>query len=190
MPRSKLPDHLISIALLVCAVLGCKQIESLARPTVLKSADGKFQLTVPAGWREDLSLNERAGISGANPLQELYAIVIIDEKSDFTDEMTLEQFTDITLDSMKANVASADSTPPLPMKINGNSARQYVLQGAVKNVKVTYFITTVETSAHFHQIITWTLTSRISKNQTTLQSVTETFRPATQSASDGSAPTK
>ncbi len=57
MTRTKLPDHLIAIALLVCAVAGCKQLQSLARPTILKSPDGKFQLTVPVGWRENSSLN-------------------------------------------------------------------------------------------------------------------------------------
>ena len=149
MTRSKWPDHITAFALLFCAVVGCKQIESLAKPTVLKSPDGKFQLTVPAGWREDSSLNEKATIKAANHLQELYAIVITEDKSDFTDDMTLEQFTSITLDSMKANVDSSDSTPPMPIKINGNTARQYMLQGAIKNVKVTYLITNVETTAHF-----------------------------------------
>lgn len=176
MPRSKLPDQLLAIALLFCAVVGCKQIQSLAKPTVLTSPDGKFQLTIPAGWRKDPSLNDRASIQGSNAMKELYAIVITDFKSDFTDEMTLEGFTEITRDGMAANLVNPDSTPPVPVRFNGLEGRQYVMQGAVKNVKVTYLITTVETADHFHQIITWTLTSRMSQNQMTLQSVTETFR--------------
>jgi len=177
MTRTKLPDHLIAIALLVCAVAGCKQLQSLARPTILKSPDGKFQLTVPAGWRENSSLNEQAEIKAANPLQEMYVIVLTEAKTDFTDDMTLDQFTTITRESMTSNLTSPELSPPLPVTINGNSARQYEIQGEVKNVKLAYLITTVETAAHFHQVVTWTLRSRIDKNQTTLQQVAGSFRP-------------
>lgn len=177
MTRTKLPDHLIAIALLVCAVAGCKQLQSLARPTILKSPDGKFQLTVPVGWRENSSLNEQAEIKAANPLQEMYVIVLTEAKTDFTDDMTLDQFTTITRESMTSNVTSPELSPPLPVTINGNSARQYEIQGEVKNVKLAYLITTVETAAHFHQVVTWTLRSRIDKNQTTLQQVAGSFRP-------------
>jgi hypothetical protein len=176
MPRPKLTDHLITIVLLVCVVAGCKQLQSLARPTVLKSPDGKFQLTVPAGWRENSSLNDQAAIKAANPLEEMYVIVITEQKVDFTDDMTLDQYTSIIRDSMTSRLASPDSTPPFPVTINGNAGRQYEIQGEAKNVKLAYLVTTVETAAHFHQIITWTLRSRIDKNQTTLQKVAETFR--------------
>lgn len=190
MPRSKLPDHLTAIGLLVCAVAGCKQLQSLAPPTVLKSPDGKFQLTVPAGWRENLSLNDKATIKAANPQQEMYVIVITETKADFTDEITLDQYTDLTLQSMTSNLTSPDSSPPLPVTINGSAGKQYQIQGATKNVKLAYLVTTVETPAHFHQIITWTLQSFKDKNRMALQKVVETFRPAAQGGTDGSAPPK
>jgi hypothetical protein len=191
MIESKLPDHLIALALLVCVVAGCKQLQSLATPTVLKSPDGKFQLTVPGGWKENASLNDKADIKAANPLEEMYVIVLTEGKTDFTDEMTLDQFTNITRESMISNLTSPDSTPPQPVTINGNAGRQYEIQGSVKNVKLAYLITTVETPAHFHQVITWTLGSRKDKNQTTLQQVAGSFRPtAGQGGANGSAPSK
>ena len=190
MPRPRLLDNLTAIALLVCAVVGCKQIQSLAKPTVLKSPDGKFQLTVPAGWKEDASLNDKAGIKAANPLQEMYVIVITEEKADFVDETTLDEYTNIILESMTSNLTSPDSSPPLPVTINGNAGRQYVIQGAVKNVKLSYLVTTVETPAHFHQITSWTLSSRISRSQTALQEVAATFRPTPRGGTDASAPVK
>lgn len=188
--ESKLPDHLIALALLVCVVAGCKQLQSLATPTVLKSPDGKFQLTVPGGWKENASLNDKADIKAANQLEEMYVIVLTEGKTDFTDEMTLDQFTDITRESMISNLTSPDSTPPQPVTINGNAARQYQVQGSVKNVKLAYLITTVETPAHFHQVITWTLGSRKDKNQTTLQQVAGSFRPAAGQGGTDSTPSK
>ena len=58
--RSKLTNQLIAIALLVCVVAGCRQLSKIGNPTVLKSRDGKFQLTVPAGCRENAKLNSAA----------------------------------------------------------------------------------------------------------------------------------
>jgi hypothetical protein len=44
-------------------------------------------------------------------------------------------------------------------------------------VKLAYRVATVETSDHFHQVISWTLQSRKDKNETTLQKVIDSFRP-------------
>jgi hypothetical protein len=188
MPGSKLPDYLIAIGLLVFAVAGCKQVQSLAQPTVLKSPDGKFQLTVPTGWRENLSLNNQAAIKAENSLAEMYVIVITEQKADFTEETTLDYFTKITRDSMISNLESVDSSPPVPVTINGNAGLHYEIHGVTKNVKLAYLVTNVETAAHFHQIVTWTLQSRFDQNQATLQKVTETFRPTPQGGTDGTAP--
>src|SRR6267378_3995830 len=103
MSQSKLPDHLITLVFLVCVVAGCKQLQSLASPTVLKSPDGKFELTVPGGWKANASLNDKADIKAANPLEEMYVIVITEPKSDFTNEMTLDEFTNMTRDSIIGN---------------------------------------------------------------------------------------
>jgi hypothetical protein len=173
---SKLPDHLIAIALLVCVVAGCKQLQNLAGPTVLKSPDGKFQLTVPGGWRENASLNDKANIKAANAFEELYVIVITEPKSDFTTEMTLDEFTSVTRESIVSNLVFPNATEPRPVTINGNDGRAYEVEGAIKNVKLAYRVATVETPEHYHQVITWTLQSRKDKNQFVLQKVIDSFR--------------
>jgi hypothetical protein len=177
MPKSNRPDSLIAIALLVCVVAGCKQLQSLAKPTVLKSADGKFQITVPAGWRESALESDKAEIKAGNPLQEMYVLVMNERKADFTDDTTLDRYTVIVHESMRDKLTTPESTPPVELRINGNPARQYEIQGGAGNVKIAYLVTTVETSEHFHQIVTWTLRSHMDKNQMTLQKVTESFRP-------------
>lgn len=184
---SKLSDHLITLALLVCVVTGCAQLQKLAKPTVLKSPDGKFQLTVPGGWSENASLNDQADIKAANKIEEVYVIVITEAKSDFAGEMSLDEFTRITREAILANLESPDSTEPRPVTVNGNPARAYEIQGAVKNVKLAYLVTTVGTTDHYHQIITWTLQSRKDKNQKVLQEVIDSFRPTSQERTDAPA---
>jgi hypothetical protein len=173
---SKLPDHVIALALLVCVIAGCKQLQSLASPTVLKSPDGKFQLTVPAGWRVNASLNDKADIKAANTSEEQYVIVITEPKSDFTAEMTLDEFTNVTRESIISNLGTPEATEPRAVTVSGNDARAYDVEGAIKNVKLAYRVTTVETSEHYHQVITWTLLSRKDKNLPILQKVIDSFR--------------
>jgi len=165
-----------TIALLVLAGLSCKQIQSLARPKVLTSPDGKFQLTVPGSWQVRNELHQRAGIKAANLLQETYVILITEDKSDFSDDMTLDRFTEVTQGAMIKRVTDGNASSPLPITINGKDSRQYTLDGVVNGVKISYLVTAVETAANYHQIITWTLRSRIDQNRAVLQKVTESFR--------------
>ena len=176
----KLSNHLTAIVLLFSVVAGCKQLQSLASPTVLKSPDGKFELTVPGGWREHPSLNEKAAIRAANPIEELYVIVLTDAKADFNEEMTLDEFTSMTRTSLISNLVAAEATGPVPVTINGNSGRAYEVQGVIKGVKLAYRIATVETPDHYHQVISWTLQSRKDKNEPILQKVIDSFRPTDQ----------
>jgi hypothetical protein len=185
--ESKLPDHLITLVLLVCVVTGCAQLQKLAKPTVLKSPDGKFQLTVPGGWSENAALNDQADIKAANKIEEVYVIVITETKSDFAKQISLDEFTSIARESLLATIESPDATEPRSVTVNGNSARAYDIQGAVDNVKVAYLVTTVETTDHYHQILTWTLQSRKDKNQKMRQEVIDSFRPTSQGGTDAPA---
>lgn len=173
--RKTLFRHL-PLAILICVGCGCKLLESMTRPKVLKSPDGRFEITVPAGWRENAGLQSTANIKAGNPLQEMYLLVMTQPKTDFAADVTLDQFTELTLKSMRKNVDSADSTPPITIRINGNLARQYQVQGIVNSLKIAYLVTTVETREHYHKIVTWTLRSRIDKNQPILEGVTNSFR--------------
>jgi len=185
--ESKLPDHIITLVLLVCVVAGCAQLQKLAKPTVLKSPDGKFQLSVPGGWSENPALNDQADIKAANKIEEVYVIVITESKADFAGDMSLDEFTRITRDGLIANLESPDATVPRAVTVNGNSARAYDIQGAVKKVNLAYLVTTVETTDHFHQVITWTLQSLKDKNQKVLQEVIDSFRPTSPAGTDAPA---
>ncbi len=176
MPTPKLCSSPIALSLLILAVVGCKQLQRVAPPTKLTSRDGRFELTLPAGWRTTSSLNDQANIQASFPLDHLYVIVLSEPKVDYNEDVTLDKFTEISIKRMRSTGTDIDSTPPLKMKVNGRDGRQYLLQRTIESLKLSYLITTVETADHYHQIISWTLRSRISENQMTMQKVTESFR--------------
>ncbi|HKQ52767.1 MAG TPA: hypothetical protein VJT74_10385 [Pyrinomonadaceae bacterium] len=161
-------------------------------PNVLTSPDGRFQLTVPGDWRKETQLNEQASIQASNRVRETYVVLLSESKSDFTDEMSLERFTSLTRGNMMAGVRSAESAEPQPTNVSGNPALQYEIRGGVEGLNVVYIITTVETPEHYHQIITWTLPSRLEQHRPTLLDVTRSFkelRPADSQPGATAAPT-
>ncbi|HSS22724.1 MAG TPA: hypothetical protein VLL54_21810 [Pyrinomonadaceae bacterium] len=174
--NSNLVTSLAALALLVCVAAPCKQLKSIGNPTVVKSADGKFQITVPAGWQQDAFTSTKTDMKAGNLADELYVMVINERKSDFTDETTLDDYTKLVRDATMENLIGPQGTQPLPLTINGNQGRQYEIQGSTKNVKIAYLITTVETGEFFHQIVTWTLASRKEQNEAKLLEVTNSFR--------------
>ena len=181
--RLKLLQKLVPLALLISVTLACSLVQRIKqaadkskKPTVLTSADGKYQLTIPGDWREDGALHDEAILKASNRLSELYVIVLTESKQDFADDVTLETYTTMTRDAMKGNLGSPEATEFVKTSVSGNPAMQYELRGTISNMKAAYINTTVETSEHYHQIIAWTLNSRFDKNQAALREVVQTFR--------------
>ena len=175
MPDSKLGKHVFTIALLVCVGLACKSFQSLGTPHTLKSKDGKFQLTMPAEMAESSTLNDEAEIAAVNTPKDLYAFVITKKKSDYAKDMTLDKLTSVLREAIMSKMVT-ESPSPEKITINGNEARRYRVAGSKDDVKIVYFITIVETPAHFHYIYTWTDPAKLSENEPILNQVADSFR--------------
>lgn len=192
--NTALMRRLAPLGLLVAVALACNLAQNVKRgidkasgPTTLTSADGKFQLTVPGGWRDDPELHEEATLRASNRMQEMYAVVISENKEDFDAGMTLQEFAALSRTATMGNVQGAEAGPPAPAQVGGYPALEYEMRGVVESINVTYLNTLVETPAHFHQIVTWTLRTRFDQNRATLREVAQSFREADAGAPPGGA---
>jgi len=174
---------LSAFALLFCVVVACKQSESAGRSTTVKSSDGKFQLTVPDGWKETSGLHDKARIQVANEGAELYVIVLTESKSDSGAD-TLDKFTELMRNALKEQKGATDTAQPESVTVNGNEARQFELHGTLNNVKAVTLVNIVETQDHFHQVISWTSQAKYDENKATLKQVIDSFRAVPASGSD------
>lgn len=157
---------------LVIAVQGAVQG---ADGKVIKSTDGLTQVTVPQGWKAMKGLNDEASLQAAYPQKELYVIVMTESKEDF-DKMTMEKYSKLTRGMIFEALASGKEEKTGSLKINGNPALQYKLEGSMDNIKVVYLHTTVEGKKYFHYILAWTLRSKYEKNKDVLQQVIKSFK--------------
>lgn len=143
---------------------------------VVKSFDGKFQVTMPKGWTVRYNLNDAAGIQVANPLKEGYLNVLSQSKADFADP-TIQWHSETTRTSVLESLTDGQVTAgPTSLTINGKPAVQYEIRGKAEGLKVIYLHTTVDTGEHLHQILAWTLPSYYDDNRPILDSVINSFK--------------
>ncbi len=142
---------------------------------IIRSVEGCCQIQVPGSWKEDKELNEQANLQASNRAKELYIIVISEPKVDFQD-MTLDSHSKLTRTEFIKSIKTPEVTGPAAVTVDNNPGVQYEISGAVNNVKIVALHTTVETDEHFHQILAWTIKSRVEKNKPILQNVIQSFK--------------
>jgi hypothetical protein len=162
---------LIFISLLIVPTLSCKPH---AATKVVKSYDGRFQVTVPGGWQEDNTLHKDADLEVAHHPTKMYLIILAESKEDL-DHMTLQHHSDLTRNGLKESITLEQETGPVSLTIDGHPALQYEIRATTQNTKIVYLHTTVETPTYFYQILAWTIPSRYKKDPDTIKKITETF---------------
>lgn len=167
----------IVLSLFIFAQLGCSAFNSSPSSAVLKSTDGQSQIALPGGWKPDRALHANANLAASNRAEEMYVIVLSENKSDF-DQMSLEQNSEITRKGLVEAAKSVQTSEPQKLTINGSPALQYEISATVDNLHIVYLHTTVETAANYHQIVAWSLRSRFEKAKAALQNVIASFREA------------
>jgi hypothetical protein len=143
--------------------------------STLTSSDGKTQITLPSGWKQEQDLNSQAKLQAANRAEEVYIIVISENKQDFQD-INLEKHSELTRGLFLKNLTNPQVTGPTPVTIEGNRGVQYELKGGINNINAAYIHTTLETPKNYHQIVAWTLQSRLDQNRSQLQQVIQSLR--------------
>ena len=142
---------------------------------IIKSEDEKSQVEVPKNWSIQDDLNDVADLQVADSTTENYLIVISEPKIDF-DNISIEKHSEITRGFILESLKREKVSQPQNFTINGNRALQYKITGSIDNINVVYFHTTIETNENFHQVLAWTLPSRLKANEPILKAIINSFQ--------------
>lgn len=169
--------------LLLFVALGCsainqikKKVEETQKPKVLDCTDRRCQLTVPGRWQVETDLNDSANFQAGNRFAEQYAIVISESKKDFTDETTLDDYVELISKDIPNVINDAEVSETRSLTINGYPAKQFEVGGSVDKIRAKWIYTFVEAPKNYHQILTWTLTSKYEENKPVLLEVVNSFK--------------
>jgi len=171
--KPKILKGVIAIVLLTVAGFACN---STGEPHTIKSADGKYEFTVPGNMSESPGLSKDALLTAASKANELYVFVLANKKSGYASGQTLDHHTDILRQALLDELKDADATSPEKVTVSGNEARRYRVSGVRDGVKLAYFITIIETADHFHHIWAWTEGSKAGENGPILNQIADSYR--------------
>lgn len=167
--------HSCWIAVLCLAFAGASALAQ--QPSVVFSDSGDTLLRPGEKLHVRSDLNDQATLQLANPLEELYLVVISEPRPQLPDGATLEKYREAALNNIAKATQAMKQGEPKELQINGHRALQTQFSATVPGIepRVTYVLTTVESPAAFHQILGWTLESLADKNVPILLEVTGSF---------------
>ena len=185
---------LMFVVLIVMSLCSCRTIVSLISDEVtsavneklesdtesqsdveIQSTDGMITLSVPSSWKNVKGeLNEEAIWEACDYSKEQYLIVISESKIDFSDNFDLEQYTSLVKDNY-SSLTDMQMTAESDTIINEYPAKYFEVSATVNNIKIQYYITTVETKNYFYQFAGWTLLSKADNNRSVINNVVKTF---------------
>ncbi len=148
-------------------------------PELLRSYsdDKRISLTTPTDWKGERRLNPEAAIGVANLRENLYAVVLRENKADFGGRFDLFRYSELIAQGLEKSTQEFQvQQAPRQLVINGLAARQASLAAKVDGINIIYLITTLETAEHFYVIYAWTLATRFESHQALLKQVSESFR--------------
>jgi len=139
--------------------------------------DGTISVTKPALWFNIDGLNPVAIINIGNPVSEAYFIVISEPITDFPDNYTLKQYSDLTRDLIKqGSINFSEIYDESLTTVNGMPAIKYTIDTTVENIRLRYWHISVNSNKNFYQLVVWSLLSKFNDNKERFQTVIESFR--------------
>lgn len=140
------------------------------------SDDKRISLTTPSSWKGERRLNPEAAIGVANVRENVYAVVLRENKTDFDESINLQRYSELIAQGLEGSTTDFYSHEPArELMIGGFPARQTALAATVDGIKIIYVITCVDSGEHFYVIYAWTLASQFEAQNILLKKVSESF---------------
>jgi hypothetical protein len=154
---------------------GRPSTEPADKTKVIAATDNKSELTVPSTWTDLPAAyrNDVAVIQQGEARREQYAMVITDDKSDFTDFAAFEK---AVLEGTKSLLEAVEVGERSDLTVGDLPAAQYEVKGTVEGTKIVYWFTMVNGSNGYYQVITWTLPSRQDEAKPVFDKVVDSFK--------------
>jgi hypothetical protein len=161
---------------------GFKNPDEAAGPVVLRATDDSSQIKLPAGWKAQKDLNKTAKIQAGDTTRQEFLVVLTEGKQTLTPGIDFRDHARAAVVAFQKKIEAARETgTPKDMIINSMLALRHEFTGIAgeNRVPIYYLHTTVEGVNAFHQLIAWTLLSRIRENRQDLEDVIQSFEDFT-----------
>ena len=173
MNKTKRITALVLLLMLLTAVMcSCSEGEK-----ILKSSDGKYQMTVPESWSDRM---EEAGnevlIATGNKADNRF-VMISEITAQAMGDLSLKEYLETFTSYFANQVSDFTLGDPEAVTINGCSGYQTRVSGQTGGTDATYWITILDCGESMPCLISWALTDNAEKAKPDLDKVINTFGP-------------
>jgi hypothetical protein len=147
------------------------------RPNSVTLTDGRSQIMVPRQWRTATELHNAATIQACDIPNEAYVVVTSVLKTDLANGATLHDYAKMWMDGPWQGLEDVRVVKgPVALTIHGRPAVQYEIHATVERMRGILLRTFVDGPTSFHQLIAWTLPSKIEEQRAVLDSIIQSFQ--------------
>lgn len=164
--------RLLPLAAVAGFSLACS---GLLQPQTFHSADGRFELTVPAGFRETPDLHDQAALALSRSYPEAYVVLLADERVDTVDDVSFEERALAVRAQTTEGFTSVTVADPVSLTIDGHPAMRMAFAGEYDGLDLAYVQTAILTDQAFVQVVMWGLTEQVQGDEE-LAAIGESFR--------------
>jgi hypothetical protein len=136
---------------------------------VIKSDDGKVQLSVPPGWTKRDSTTSGAALEARDEDSQAFIMVIVADRSD--PYLTLDEYAKDLRDQILSHLVKSRATAGESFKIDDFKSIRYEIHGTKPDSKLPfgYYLTIIQMRRHYVQVISWSLEKHFQDNAQTLK---------------------
>jgi hypothetical protein len=140
-----------------------------AGSNVLKSDDGKVQLSAPDGWVKDQSTTQSAALEARDEDSDAFLMVLVADRSD--PYLTLDDYGNGIRDDVLSHLVKSKCSQPESLQIGGFKAMRFEIHGVKPDSKMAfgYFLTIIQMHHHYVQVVGWAMEKVFADNANTLR---------------------
>lgn len=148
----------------------------------MTSKDGLYSIKAPADWEifeeSDEGYLESAALSAGNKLKVQCLLLMLQSKIDFADDMALEDYNNLIAESMKSSLGDMSSGETQSLQVSGHDAKVTEISGTVENLKLVYWIYSIDFGDEFVEAVTWTTLSKKDEGKQVFADVVSSLQKA------------
>lgn len=143
---------------------------------LVENTTENLRITVPNSWETVELLRPDADIYVANQAENLYVLVLADDKNTLVGDFSLADNSSQYRRVLARQMSEPVQTVTNVTKVNGKDAVQYEIRGQVDGVSVVYLHTTVRGDENYYQVVGWTHADEFTNRRDELQDVITSFK--------------
>lgn len=157
-----------------CSLVNSVSLLEVKQKTFLDASES-FSIDATTKWKEDRSLHEESRLSLANVEESAYFIALLDHKSGFSSQMTLELYSELAGEATAEGLKDPVTDGMKNISFDGLSGYNFTITGTIDGVRIAYIFVILEDDENFIQLVVWSSEKMVKENRQEYMKILSSF---------------